>query len=90
MQDLGARAREMSAGVVRAIERMSIDPGTDQPHAPNSPGHPSGPNHHPPDQPPDYHGSGSDSGESPRGDSVATLPTASLTPTPELRSGSEH
>lgn len=26
MQDLGARAREMSAGVVRALERMSLEP----------------------------------------------------------------
>jgi hypothetical protein len=36
MQDLGARARELSAGVVRALERVSIEAATarqDLPHA---------------------------------------------------------
>jgi hypothetical protein len=97
MQDLGARAREMSAGVVRAIERMSVESATDHPDAPNSPtdhpdapnsppGHPSDPILHPPDR---LH-SGSASEGSPRIDSDATLPTATLIPTPELRSGSEY
>lgn len=88
MQDLGARAREMSAGVVRAIERMSIEPGMDRPDAPNSPsGHPSDPIHHPPDHLPDRQGSGSASGGSPRSNSAAT---ASPTTTPELRNGAEY
>ncbi|KAG0590963.1 hypothetical protein KC19_1G139000 [Ceratodon purpureus] len=91
MQDIGARAREVSAGVVRAIERMSIEPATDRADGPNSPpGLPSGPMHHSPGHPPDRHDSGSASEESPRSDSAPTLPTASVTSTPELRSGSEH
>lgn len=83
MQDIGARAREMSAGVVRAIERMSVEPGTDgRPNRPNSPPGllPSGPT---PNLPDHRHDPGSASQGSPRTVSAPpTLPTASLTSTP--------
>lgn len=81
MQDLGARAREMSAGVVRALERMSVDPVTGSDSSP--PG-----TIHPPDHPPSS-GSGLDGG-SPRTNSAPILPAATLTPTRELRSRREH
>lgn len=90
MQDIGARAREVSAGVVRALERMSVEPGTDRLDAPNSPGQPSGTQHHPPDHPPDRLGSGSGSAESPRSNLPSTIPTPSVTATPELSNGAER
>jgi E3 ubiquitin-protein ligase RHF len=88
MQDLGARAREVSAGVARAIERMSIEPGPITDRADAAPDSPSDPIHHPPDR----HGSsGSASEGSPtQNSSAASLSTASLTTTPELRSGADH
>lgn len=90
MQDIGARAREVSAGVVRALERMSIEPATDQQDAPNSPGQPSVTQHHPPDHPPDRLNSGSGSAESPRSNPASAIPTPGLTATPELSSGADH
>jgi E3 ubiquitin-protein ligase RHF len=91
MQDLGARAREMSAGMARALERMSVETGTDRSDAASSPpGQPSGTTHHPPDHPPDRPDSGPSSGGSPSGHSGVTLSTPSLTPTPELSKGAEH
>jgi len=87
MQDLGARAREMSAGVVRALERMSVDPVPGA--AASSP--PPGTIHPPDDHPlPPSSGSGLDGGSPTRTNSGRILPTATLTPTPEHRSGTER
>lgn len=36
MQDLGARACELSAGVVRALDRLSVQPSTGLQHEPHA------------------------------------------------------
>lgn len=91
MQDLGARAREMSAGMARALERMSVETGTDRSDAASSlPGQPSGTTHHPPDHPPDRPDSGHSSGGSPSSHSAVTRTTPSPTSAPELSTGTEH
>lgn len=92
MQDLGARAREMSAGVVRAIERMSVEPGpaTDPPpHA--QPHLPPPPDHHPASSASASSGGGPAQSSPPAPSTPLSSPPPPLPPAPtEVRSGSDH
>lgn len=71
MQDIGARAREMSAGVCRTW--VSVEPGTDRTDGSNSSsGQLSRTPHPPPDRPSDLVGSGSVSAGLPRSNSAVS------------------
>lgn len=90
MQDLGARARDMSAGVARALERRSVEPGTYRPYGSNSlHGQLSENPHHPHDHASDRRAAGSVSAGSPTSN-PSVPPNSHFTKTPELRIGAEN
>lgn len=91
MQDLGARAREMSAGVVRAIERMSVEPGPATDPPPHAQPHLPPPDHHPASSASASSGGGPAQSSPPAPSTPLSSPPPPLPPAPtEVRSGSDH